>query len=346
VSQRIARLTQSSVGVWLRKRGAIPGNLVLLALAAVFLYRNHETIFNGAELLREVSVGWLSVALVLQLLLVLVIAQTFFWLLHRMGHPIGRWRLTRLHLRRVVISTIVPIGTPVSYYVFLRALERRGVPVSDGLLAVSMRSTAALGSFTLLFLPIAVVTQPSLQVLLGAALASISFAIAVIAIRMLLRGRRLPEGVHRRLPAVVLAFFSRASAHHIRDRDLLTPLGWTLASNAVGVLTLQVALLAVGQPLMPGPVIVAYAVSSVLLAAAPLFQGAGVVEVGMAVTLEQLGVPADAAIAATLLFRLCDVWFPLLVGLLAETAAVRRWTRWAPKPEPLKLGQSTQLQHD
>lgn len=342
----MAWLTHSSVGGWLRRRGAILGNLALLILAGAFLYRNHDTILGGAELLRDVNVAWLTVALVLQLLLVLVIAQTFFWLLHRMGHPIGRWRLTRLHLRRVVISTIVPIGTPVSYYVFLRALERRGVPVSDGLLAVSMRSTAALGSFTLLFLPVAVLTQPSPQMLLGAGLAVLAFTVAVLVIRMLLRGRRLPDVIHTRLPGPVLAFTARAGRHHIRDRDLLSPLGWTLVSNAVGVLTLQIALLAVGQPLQPGPVIVAYAVSSVLLAVAPLFQGAGVVEVGMAVSLERLGVPADAAVAATLLFRLCDVWFPLLVGLLAETTALRRFMRWGTKPDSIPPRQSAHIHHD
>ena len=62
----------------------------------------------------------------------------------------------------------------------------------------------------------------------------------------------------------------------------------------------------------------AYVVGMVFLLVAPVFQGIGVVEVSMAVALQRLGIPAAAAVSATLLCRVGELWLPLLTGILVQ----------------------------
>ena len=318
----LLRLWESSQGRWLRRHGKLLGNVALLALIAVFLYQQRGTFIDGAALLRDASLMWVAIALVMQLVVIGLFAAGYRTILRRLGHAVEHWRLALLHLRRVVIMTIVPAGSPASVVVFLRALEQRGVPAGDGLLTVAIRSMAALASFAILLVPIAVFSNPSGMVIAGAALVVGGFLLAGGALFALLRGVQLPAFIEQRLPERALTFIADARAHRIAPRDLVLPFVLALGSNLLGVATLYVALLAVGAPLPLASVVAAYAVGTILLSISPIFQGAGAVELGLALALQQLGTPAAAAVGATLLFRICDIWLPLTLGLMTESATL------------------------
>lgn len=318
----IDRVWKSDHGRWLRRHGKLLGNVALMAFVAIFLYQQRGTFLDGAALLRDANLTWVVIALTMQLAVIGLFAAGYRTILRRLGHAVEHWRLALLHLRRVVIMTIVPAGSPASVVVFLRALEQRGVPAGDGLLTVAIRSMAALASFAILLVPIAVFSNPSGTVIAGAALVVIGFLLAAGALFALLRGVQLPDAVERRLPECVLTFIADAHAHRIVSRDLVVPFVLALASNLLGVATLYVALLAVGAPLSLASVVAAYAVGTILLSISPIFQGAGAVELGLALALQQLGTPAAAAVAATLLFRICDIWLPLTLGLMTESATL------------------------
>lgn len=303
----------------------------MLALAGLFLFRQRDMLLDGVALLRHANLAWVLTALALQIIVIGLFTLSYRTILGRLGHIVEHWRLTLLHLRRVVVMTIVPGGSPASVIVFLRALEQRGVPTGDGLLTVAIRSMAAFASFALLLVPIAVFSDPSALVLAGAAVVVVGFLLAGGALVALLKGVELPAFVARRLPERATTFLADARAHRIAARDLILPFSLALASNLLGVGTLYVALLAVGAPQPLASVVAAYAVGTILLTISPLFQGAGAVELGLALTLQQLGTPAAAAVGATLLFRICDIWLPLTLGLMTESASIasrpRVWRR-------------------
>lgn len=327
----VERLWTNSRGWWLRRNAKLLVNLMMLGLAGLFLYRQRDMLFDGAALLRDANLSWVLLALALQVVVIGLFTLSYRTILGRLGHIVEHWRLTLLHLRRVVVMTIVPGGSPASVVVFLKALEQRGVPAGDGLLTVAIRSMAAFASFALLLVPIAVFSEPSGMVLAGAAAVVAGFLLAAGALYALLKGVELPTFIARRLPERVAGFLADARAHKIAARDLVLPFSLALASNLLGVGTLYVALLAVGAPQPLVSVVAAYAVGTMLLTISPLFQGAGAVELGLALTLQQLGTPAAAAVGATLLFRICDIWLPLTLGLMSESATIasrpRMWRR-------------------
>ena len=90
-------------------------------------------------------------------------------------------------------------------------------------------------------------------------------------------------------------------------------------------LALLCALRAVGASPRPSLVVLAYA-SAELLAQIPFTPGGlGFVEAGLVGTLTLAGVPAHAALAATLLYRLVSYWLPIPVGAVAYLLFRRRY---------------------
>jgi uncharacterized membrane protein YbhN (UPF0104 family) len=80
----------------------------------------------------------------------------------------------------------------------------------------------------------------------------------------------------------------------------------------------------------------AYLVGMVVLLVAPIFQGIGLVEAGMALALQQHGVPPTAAVGATLLCRVGELWLPLLAGIAIQTMGTlsQRMNAAEPVPSP------------
>ena len=89
------------------------------------------------------------------------------------------------------------------------------------------------------------------------------------------------------------------------------------ANRMLDYAALVASLYAVGGRARPSMVLLAY-VLSLALALVPLTPGGlGFVEAGLTTILVLAGVDADAAVLATLLYRLASFWLPIPVGALA-----------------------------
>jgi uncharacterized protein (TIRG00374 family) len=98
-----------------------------------------------------------------------------------------------------------------------------------------------------------------------------------------------------------------------------------VGSAAFDYLALLCALRAVGAVPRPALVLLAYAAAQ-LLALVPITPGGvGFVEAGLVGTLTLAGVPAQDALAATLLYRLVSYWLPLPAGAVAYLLFRRRY---------------------
>jgi uncharacterized protein (TIRG00374 family) len=81
---------------------------------------------------------------------------------------------------------------------------------------------------------------------------------------------------------------------------------------------MYLSLIAVHADASPATALVGYVVANISQAISPVFGGFGVVELTLALALQQLGVATSDAIAAALIFRLCDLWFQLGLGLIVQ----------------------------
>jgi uncharacterized membrane protein YbhN (UPF0104 family) len=93
--------------------------------------------------------------------------------------------------------------------------------------------------------------------------------------------------------------------------------------------TLLAALAAVGSQPRPSLVLLAFCAAQILAQIPITPGGLGFVEAGLTATLVAAGINADAAVAATLLFRLVSFWIPLPIGAAAGWWFRRRYPRRA-----------------
>ena len=113
-------------------------------------------------------------------------------------------------------------------------------------------------------------------------------------------------------------FVAQARSHGLRARDVPAFLLPHLPVDLLGATTLYVCLRAVGHHASLREAVVGYAIGTLFLMLAPVFQGLGAVELSMTVALTGFGVPRGAALAAVLLYRAVETWLPAAVGVMAQ----------------------------
>jgi len=292
--------------------------LAVVGFAIYFGFRQHTELQTIVHTLRHSDEEWLLGLVGMEIIILVLVARTYRLLLNRLGHQLRLLPLIRVHLQRVVVGTVTPVGGPSSMVVFVHSLRRRNVLAADALLAVSIKSVIGNVAFLILLIPVLFVQEPSTLLVLATFGLVLLVTVMVGALAIGLSHRKLPGWIIRRLPRKALKFIAQVRRHHITARSLVEPFTCMFATKVAGAVMLFFALRAVGEnPDVTVPLI-AYVVGMVLFLVAPVFQGIGVVEVSMAVALERLGIPAPAAVAATLLCRVGELWLPLAVGILME----------------------------
>jgi uncharacterized membrane protein YbhN (UPF0104 family) len=181
--------------------------------------------------------------------------------------------------------------------------------------AVSIKSVIGNTAFLLLLVPVLFVQKPSLLLLAGTGGLVVIVGAMAAALTLVLRSAKPPQWLIARMPRKGLKFVAQIRRHDVQLAALAWPFAYMLATKLAGVLMLFIALRAVGHHPDFSVPLMAYVVGMVFLMVAPVFQGIGFVEVSMAVALQKLGVPAPAAIGATLLCRAGELWLPLTAGI-------------------------------
>ncbi len=279
---------------------------------------------------------WILALIALEIMILALVAGAYRILLGKLGHNIRLDTLVGVHLKRVVVGTVTPVGGPSSVLIFVHALRSRGVRPADALLAVSIKSVIGNLAFLLLLIPVLFVQEPSTLLIAGTGGLIVLVAATAAILGLAMRPTKPPAWFLSRLPRKGLKFLAQIRSHHISIPSLGGPFAIMMATKLAGVMMLFLALRAVGHnPDIQVP-LMAYVVGMVFLMVAPVFQGIGFVEVSMAVALQKMGVPPAAAIGATLLCRAGELWLPLMAGIAFqsfETVA----SRFTPTPKPLPV---------
>lgn len=310
----------------LRRYGAYIWLVIVLGSAVYFGLNQRAELGRIRDLALGAERGWIAALVLLEVLILSLIALTYRQLLARLGHRIRVVPLMGVHLQRVVVGTVTPVGGPSSMLVFIHNLRQRGVRPADALLTVSIKSVISNIAFLTLLLPVLFVQRPNALLIAGTAGLVVLVLAMAGGLAIALRQSKPPAWLIRRLPRRGLRFMAQLRQHNLSYASMLGPFGLMLATKLGGVLMLFFALQAVGHDtglLVP---LMAYVVGMVFLLVAPIFQGIGFVEVSMAVALQRLGVPPAAAIGATLLCRVGELWLPLAAGIvlhLSETLGRR-----------------------
>jgi uncharacterized membrane protein YbhN (UPF0104 family) len=321
----------------LRRYGPYLWLVVILGLAVFFSLNQKSEIIRVRDTVLNADRTWIVALVVLEVVILALVASTYRSLLGKLGHNIKLDTLIGVHLQRVVVGTITPIGGPSSMLIFVHNLRNRGVKPADALLAVSIKSVIGNIAFLVLLVPVLFVQEPSMLLIAGTAGLVLLVAVMATALGFVLRTAKPPRWIISRLPRKGLKFLAQIRCHDISMPGLAGPFAYMMATKLAGVMMLFISLRAVGHHPDISVPLMAYVVGMVFLMVAPVFQGIGFVEVSMAVALQQLGVPPAAAIGATLLTRAGELWLPLAAGIAFQAfeTLTHRFNVQAPAPTPI-----------
>ncbi|RYU12924.1 lysylphosphatidylglycerol synthase transmembrane domain-containing protein [Nocardioides iriomotensis] len=273
------------------------------------------------------------------------------------GH--ARWRrarsvrwadVARAQLVGNAASRVLPGGAATGTVVQGRMLLLRGHPadrVASALTAVGLLTTGVLATLPVLTVPAVLIGPPPAHELQLGLVVSLVLAVVVVGLGVLaLTVPRVLVSVGFAVGGVLHLLGVRVTAAGVglalarqraRVRAAFFGNWWrsvmaAAAHRMLDYAALVAALVAVGAQARPSLVLLAYVVAAVM-GMVPLTPGGlGFVETGLTGALVLAGVSADAAVLATLLYRLVSFWLPIPAGAIAwASLTVRR-----PEAAPLR----------
>jgi uncharacterized protein (TIRG00374 family) len=279
------------------------------------------------ELARTARPQWLLLACIAQAATYLCAAAVWHGTLRRAGHPVPLGSLVGLSVAKLFTDKAAPSGGISGNILVLRYLSRRHIPAKPSLatLWVSMASyytayvVVVAGGLLLMWMH----HRATRPVVVSAFLLFAAFMLTVAGVIWLRRwsargADRLGPAWIRRCPAL-LALLRAATSP---PTELLGDRIWfsrmvvlQITIFALDTATLWLAFLALGAPAPFWVVFVGFVTASVTATIAPIPLGLGAFEGGSVAMLSFLGLPVEAALTATLIFRGLSFWAPMLPGL-------------------------------
>jgi len=317
------------------RRRVIGGLLEVSVTAVAFYFVLPKVIYAFSAFPRVSSVGFVWIAVVL------VCEGTSFvmvWMLLRLATRTTQWlAIATSQLAANALSSILPAGAAAGATLQVRMLGDAGIDTAtaaSGMTAFTLLQFATVAIVPVLLLP--AVLAGILHLSPGLSHALLIGAIAFVAILAIVAVLAVFDGPLRGTGRVIEALSNRVRRHRpprvgLPDRlvDERNTMARTLGQHwrravllsvgrvAFDYLALLAAVAAVGAHPSPSLIVVAY-VSSVVLALIPITPGGlGFVEAGLTGVLTLAGIPASAAVLATLLYRLAEYWLPMVMGPFA-----------------------------
>ena len=305
---------------------------LLLAGAVVVAALHWGDVEKFTQLAAQSKPVWLAAALLLQLLTYAGLSGQW-WLVLRCGKtPLRFQSLLPITISKLFADQVVPTSGMSGNVLLVDRLMARDIPRRNAVAAAILAIFAYYASFAACALAAAILLwlQGDISWLLIAAVSIFLLLAAAIPAAILWlqdKGRSaVPRWLARFRPVRELFdMIGEAPDKLVRNPRLIGQM--SLLNGGVWIadaLTLQVCLLALGQPAAFDAAFVGLVIASIIATIGPVPLGLGSFEASSIAMLRLMGVPFEAALSATLLYRGFTLWLPLLAGLALSRRELKR----------------------
>ena len=298
---------------------------ILLLAAVVFAAFHWGDVKKFAGLVANAKPLWLLAAVGAQLLTYLALAIEWHLVLRACECDTKFVKLLPLTLTKHFADQMVPTAGMSGNVVVVDRLRTLGASKKVAVAAVILTIISYYASYAIcavgvLFLLWLMSEDSWLMIGLIAAFLVVAAGIPSLALWLQKKGERaIPKWLRQFGPVRELfEMIGQAPGKLVRSRELISQLsilnGVTFVLDG---LTMQLCLLALGVHAPFASAFVAFIVASIVVTLGPVPMGLGSFEAVSIGTLRLTGVPFEAAVSATLLFRGFTLWLPLLPGMIA-----------------------------
>lgn len=319
--------------------------IITLVLLTIVIIVAWPQIVKAWGLLGEVDLWILLLLLPVQFASYYATGGMIFSYLRARGNleDMSRWSMTRLALELNFVNHILPSGGAAGFSYLAWILKKHHVSISRSTMAQVIRFALTFLSFVFLLIIAMIILIFRHEI--NWTISGIGFLLAVVAIGGTWLGvwliksndrlrrfsawltktvnrfvRWITRGKKRKAVKgeVILEFFDELHDDYLairRERKILVrPFIWATIANMLDVALLWIAFWSLGFPLDPALLFIAFGIASIAGAVSITPGGAGVYEAVMVTFLAAAGVPAEVAIAGTLLARVTLLAGTILFG--------------------------------
>jgi putative heme transporter len=322
---------------------------LLLTVLLLVTIRNWDQIkvkmAEALTLIQAARPGWLALAAVAILVGFLCAGQIYGRVLATLGYKAPALWLSAAAMVTMLLSQALPLGTVASYAVLTTSLRKRNIPAASVAVIASLELLSWGGAMLILFVygMIYVLVTTSNSSIARASLSGFATVIVLIGAYLFVgtRPRHTLSAwvmhVKRAIERVFGPIWHDSQVHRMVDE--ITHNRKLMAEQPIKVLGLiflqltiftlhSLALLAilngVGVVISPLAALAAYGLALIVSTYTLLPAGGGTVEAALTVGLTIQGVPLEAALGATVLFRLINFWLLLPLGAICYRVLLRR----------------------
>jgi uncharacterized protein (TIRG00374 family) len=325
-------------------RNYLVGALLLAALL-VLVARNWIKIHEAVVLVQDAQPGWLVAAVVAVVAGYLCAGQVYGRVLATLGYRARTLWLSAAALVTILTSQAIPAGSVASYAFLTASLRRRGIPHAGVALVASLELLSWMGAMLLLFgyglLYLVITTGAMLAP--RACYSGLAAALVVLSSSLFVGSRphatlhdwalRIKGRIDRIFGSIwpdsaVLGLVDEFDANRrvlmAQPGKLVLLICLQVSIFALHSLALLAILYSLNVVVSPQAVLAAYGLALIVSTFTVLPGGGGAVEAALTLALSALGVPPEAALGATILFRLCNFWLLLPLGAVCYRVLMRQ----------------------
>ncbi len=304
---------------------------ILLVGAVIFATIHWGDVKQFAKLVTHARPLWLVVALGAQILTYVILALEWYLVLRACDCDTHFVKLLPLTVTKHFADQMVPTAGMSGNVVVVDRLRSLGaskkVAVAAVILAIiSYYAAYAICALGVLFLLWLMSADSWLMIGLISAFLVVAAGIPSLSLWLQKKGEKaIPKWLRQFGPVRELfEMIGEAPAKLVRSRELIIEL--SLLNGLTFVLdgwTMQLCLFSLGVKAHFAAAFVAFIMASIVVTLGPIPMGLGSFEAVSIGTLRLFGIPFEAALSATLLFRGFTLWLPLIPGMLTSRHALK-----------------------
>jgi uncharacterized protein (TIRG00374 family) len=331
-------------------------SVVTLILIAVIIYFSRHELVHAWQLLGQVNIWILLLLIPGQLIVYYASGEMIFSYLRakKSIDKVGGGELTKMSLEMNFVNHILPSGgvSGISYMTW--RLSKFGVPSGRAAMAQVVRFAATFVSFTILLVVavVAVTIDGDINrwiILVSSILVAIMVGSIIAGIYLMSSQKRMASfgdwitrtvnGTVRKLTinrkrsvlkrAKVDLFFDDMHRDYLALRHdkkmLVKPIAWALLFTAMDVALFLITFWALGSPVNPAPILIAYGVATIAGFFVVTPGGAGAYEAIMVAFLAVAGLGKETAIAGIVLTRVILLLGTIVLGYVFYQLALVKY---------------------
>lgn len=294
--------------------------LVLIIIAAFYWPEFKKLLL----LLQNADAGWMVIAILLQIPTYIFTGAIWHLAGKSANYHLTLKSLSELAIEQLTVNQIIPAGGVAGNVIVVKAMKRLGLPTPIAMEIFFIEIFSYHISFSFVtFVSIIILWWYHNITPIIVSLVSIFFVIEVVIVLLIWTAVNherlyLPDWIkNRKLIARVLSAMENVSQRRVFSLELLTQASLLrLGVFFLDVLTLSAIMRSLGIEGNLTISFVALVIASVAGTIAFLPGGVGGFEAGSIAILILFGMPAEAAIAVTIVFRILSLWIPLIPGTI------------------------------